>query len=191
VGPGQNLKGLQLTYDYEIFSTDASQQIGAISGVSSQADVTKWIVNNGDIVTGQYTWRARADYFGTKSTWTPLQTFFVQGSTKDEGVIKVYPNPVRVSDVQRITFLCPKTPSRLTITTVSGKFIIRRENISGEWVWDGKNEKRWNGINRTYLWLVEIDGRRESGKLVDHKVGYFCSGLIFHFRSKSEEPKDK
>jgi hypothetical protein len=79
-------------------------------------------------------------------------------------LVYAYPNPVHFADGEQAMFILPDEPVELTIMTVSGDIVLFRENLSGQWNWNGANESGSQVAAGVYLWYVS--GDRGQGKLV-------------------------
>ena len=78
--------------------------------------------------------------------------------------IIAYPNPVRFSQGEFVTFRLPDYPVDVLIQTIAGETVLLRSNISGDWQWNGQNAAGNTVAIGIYSWFVR--GTDQSGKIV-------------------------
>ena len=123
-------------------------------GIPSELGATtSWKVTEQLETGATYFWRVRAD----ATDYSAVSWF-----TIDE-IIYASPNPVRFSD-NPVTFHLPDQPVDLLIQTVSGQTVLIKNDISGEWQWDGRNASGNQVAVGVYPWFIR--GSDYNGKIV-------------------------
>jgi hypothetical protein len=115
-----------------------------------------------------YRFTARSYDGQAYSSWMNPVTFLVvelgTGAAPMATVVRAYPNPVHFAAGEQATFVLPDEPVDLTIMTVSGDIVLRREKLTGQWAWNGANQSGAQVAVGLYLWFVSDN--QGQGKLV-------------------------
>jgi hypothetical protein len=146
----QNITAAGVNFYYFDLSTDSNfvTSVANSEPIDEQAGgFTEWTVpielNAGET----YYWRVRANNYA----YSPITSFTVSA---EEEVI-AYPNPVCFNEGETVVFKLPVTdPVELWIRNVNGETVRHETGLTGDWVWDGKNESGNIVAFGVYLWYV-------------------------------------
>ena len=127
------------------------------SGVpqSSQSH-TVWEVDSALTPDHSYYWRVKVNDY----PYSDAVQFSVGTSTE----YIAYPNPVSFVRGQSVTFVLPAGPVDLFIQTPSGESVLHPTDLSGQFIWGGKNTSGNQVAVGVYLWYIE--GTSYKGKIV-------------------------
>jgi len=119
---------------------------------------TFWTVDTALAEGQSYYWRVRVNGYPYSDA-----VQFTVGATSD---VVAYPNPVSFLQGESVTFVLPPTgPVDLLIQTSAGETVIHPTNLSGQYVWDGRNESGNPVAVGVFLWYIE--GTSYKGKIVN------------------------
>ena len=169
VANSADAEGDPITYQFELYNATGTTRLAASGTVAEGIAYTSWSVPSG-IVQDDTSYRLTARSYdgGAYSSWMNPVTFHVvelgTGAAPMAAVVRAYPNPVHFAAGEQVTFVLPDNPVDLTIMTVSGDIVLRREGLSGRWVWNGGNQSGAQVAVGLYLWFVSDD--QGQGKLV-------------------------
>jgi hypothetical protein len=162
--------GDPLTYEFELYDATTTNLLASATNVSEGTSVTSWQVPLTLTSGTEYTWRSRCADPTEASAWMPIAHFTAwsisTGLASAVVQIKGYPNPVSFSETGSIIFTLPDDPVDLAVVTVSGYTVIFRQNLSGDWSWNGQNESGSQVSPGVYLWYVTGSGHNSHGKIV-------------------------
>lgn len=145
----QNIAAAGVNFYYFDLSTDSNfvNSVANSEPIAEQTEgFTEWIVptelNEGET----YFWRVRANNYA----YSPITSFVVSA----EETVIAYPNPVCFNEGETVMFKLPSEPVELWIRNVAGETVRHETGLTGDWVWDGKNESGNLVAFGVYLWYV-------------------------------------
>ncbi len=143
-------------YHFDV-STHSSFGYAGVSSppvVQDEGEGTEWKVTEPLESDQTHYWRVRAD----NNAYSTVSSFTI------DAIIYTSPNPVSFNSGEVVTFHLPTDPVDLLIQSVSGETVLIQENISGEWVWHGRNASGNDVSVGVYSWFVR--GSDYNGKIV-------------------------
>lgn len=124
---------------------------GSVRGSGTAAE---WVPDE-PLTEGRFYWRAKRG----ESGYSKVNAFTVAAP--------IYLSPTQFTyDLEGLTLHNLPAGSRFEVFTASATRVYERENLAGEYVWDGRNangEKLGPGV---FLWYVRYDDKNISGKFI-------------------------
>jgi hypothetical protein len=148
------------SYFFEVAENASFSPLVASSPAIPQSyqNYTYWEVDSALTPDQAYYWRVRVNSYPYSDA-----VQFTVGATSD---VVAYPNPVSFLQGESVTFVLPPTgPVDLLIQTSAGETVLHPTNLSGQYVWDGRNASGNPVAVGIYLWYIE--GTSYKGKIVN------------------------
>ncbi len=148
------------SYFFEVAENASFSPLVASSPAIPQSyqNYTYWEVDSALTPDQAYYWRVRVNSYPYSDA-----VQFTVGATSD---VVAYPNPVSFLQGESVTFVLPPTgPVDLLIQTSAGETVLHPTNLSGQYVWDGRNASGNPVAVGVYLWYIE--GTSYKGKIVN------------------------
>ena len=145
-------------YYFEVAENASFDPLVATSPAVPQSyqNFTYWEVDSALTPTQSYYWRVKVNNY----PYSDAVQFTVAATSE----YIAYPNPVSFIQGETVTFILPSGPVDLLIQTSAGETVLHPTNLSGQYVWDGKNASGNPVAVGVYLWYIE--GTSYKGKIV-------------------------